>query len=613
MAKKQFETVKLLFEQSVLSTTYRIWRERAKLCREFMDGVQWSDEDASKLAERKQAAVVINKIRNRIKGLSGTEVVNRTRVGYAARSFKPEDADTADALSQVALYVQDRCDAPFHRSKAFEDALVEGIGGHITSSFEQSISTNRVCPMDIFWDTSDTTPFMSDSSYRGFKKWFNVEELMQLYPNSRTELQSLVGGSDSTETTYLPYMTNYVMGVDYVNETNQINYSDKSRGRVLVVELEYRVKESAYEYVDAQGRLIRTFDEKEAKKGRISKEQARQQGFYGLVYRELLADRYYTCQFAGDVELYHAASDISMKPDFDLQIMCVDRTEHNNIPTGLVYWAIDPQRELNKRRSKLLHHLNTVRVIADSDAVENMELLRHEAARPDAVIMKKKGTELRLESTTDIAKGQFDVMLQSDKEIQETLGIYDELLGAQTNATSGVAIQKRQQNSMRQQAPTFDMFKLFTKRYGELLLAHIQNSFIDEQILTILDDDGLAKAISLNAPMRDNNGQMVMGSDNKPMMVNDIRAGMFDVYVKETLDVASISGETLERLSQMLMNGQNPNEPLVLIAAGFSTQQASELLKKAAGLRERMAPQQPQQQVLPSPDQSGGQAPTPQG
>jgi hypothetical protein len=204
-------------------------------------------------------------------------------------------------------------------------------------------------------------------------------------------------------------------------------------------------------------------------------------------------------------------------------------------------------------------------------------------------------------------------MLQSDKEIQETLGIYDELLGAQTNATSGVAIQKRQQNSMRQQAPTFDMFKLFTKRYGELLLAHIQNSFVDEQVLTILDDDGLAKAISLNAPMRDKNGQMVMGPNDEPKMVNDIRAGMFDVYVKETLDVASISGETLERLSQMLMNGQNPNEPLVLIAAGFSTQQATELLKKAASLRERMAPQQPQQQVLPSPDQSGGQAPTSQG
>jgi hypothetical protein len=283
------------------------------------------------------------------------------------------------------------------------------------------------------------------------------------------------------------------------------------------------------------------------------------------------------------------------------------------VPTGLVYWAIDPQRELNKRRSKMLHHLNTVRIIADSDAVENMELLRREAARPDAVILKRKGTDLKVESTTDMAKGQFDVMVQSDREIQDTLGIYDDMLGQQTNATSGVAIEKRQQSSLRQQAPQFDVFKLFTKKYGELLLSYIQATFQDEQVVTIIDDGGLVKALSLNAPARDANGQILLDSSGKPKMVNDIRAGMFDVYVKETLDTASISGETLERLSQMLMNGQNPNEPLVLIAAGFSTQQATELLKKATELRARIAPQQPQQQVLPSPEQSGGQAPTPQG
>ena len=424
----------------------------------------------------------------------------------------------------------------------------------------------------------------------------------------------MVGMSDESRyPTQLPYAQNYTQGVDYIDESNQINYADKTRGRILVVELEYRTKEDAYEYVDSQGRLVRTFDEQEAKKGRITKEQARQKGFYGLTYREILADRYYTCQFAGDIELYHKPSDLAYKNDFDLQILCIDRTAHDNVPTGLVYWAIDPQKELNKRRSKLLHHLNTNRVIMDSDAVENVEMVRVEASRPDAVITKKKGTELRVESTTDLAKGQFDVMTLADKEIQDTLGIYDEMLGQQTNASSGIAIEKRQQSALRQQAPQFDQFKLFTKKYGELLLGYIQSSFRDEQVLTILDDDGLTRAISLNAPARDENGQMIMNPDGEPKMVNDIRAGMFDVYVKEALDVAAISGETLERLSQMLMNGQNPNEPLVLIAAGFSTQQASELLKTATELRARMAPQQPQQQVLPSAEQAAGQAPTPQG
>ena len=614
MAKKDLQDVKLLFETAVTSTTHRTWLSRAAEARKFFDGIQWDDADATSLIERGQIPVVINKIRNRIKGLTGTEVVNRTRVAYAPRSFKPEDADTADALSQIALYVQDKANAPHHRSKTFEDALVEGIGGHITERYDQSITTRRVDPRDIFWDISDTTPDLSDSFFRGFKKWFNAEDAIARFPSKKNDLMQLVGMSDEHKfPTQLPYAQNYSLGTDYIDEKNQINYADKTRGRILIVELEYRVLEDAYEYVDAEGRLIRTFDEKEAKKNRITAEQARQSGFYGLTYRELLDYRYYTCQFAGNIELYHAPSDINYKTDFDLQLLLIDRTSHDNVPTGLVYWAIDPQRELNKRRSKMLHHLNTVRVIADSDAVENPELLRREAARPDAVIVKRKGTELKVEATTDMAKGQYDVMIMSDKEIQDTLGIYDEMLGQQTNATSGVAIEKRQQSALRQQAPQFDIFKLFTKKYGELLLSYIQATFTDEQVVTIVDDGGLVKAMALNAPLRDANGQMVLGADGKPKMVNDIRAGMFDVYVKETLDTAAISGETLERLSQMLMNGQNPNEPLVLIAAGFSTQQATELLKKANELRARIMPQQPQQQVLPSPEQSGGQAPTPQG
>jgi hypothetical protein len=613
MARKELEQVKLLFEAAVTSTTYRAYLDREMECRKFYDNQQWTQEEMSELMNRGQTPVVINKIRNRIKGLCGTEVVNRTRIGYGARSFRPEDADTADALSQIALYVQDKGNVAFQRSRTFEDALIGGIGAHITEAYDQEITTRRCDPRDVFWDISDTTPDLSDSFFRGFKKWFNAEELIGIYPNKKQALMDMVGMTDEHRyPTQLPYNQAYNQGVDYVDESNQVNYSDKTRGRILVVEIEYRVKEEAYEYVDAQGRLIRTFDKEEARKGRITKDQARQQGFYGLTYRELYADRYYTCQFAGDIELWHKPSDVTYKTDFDLQILCLDRTAHDNVPTGLVYWAMDAQKELNKRRSKMLHHLNTNRVVMDTDAVESIENLRKEASRPDAVIVKRKNTELRVENTTDLAKGQFDVMQQADREIQDTLGIYDELIGMQTNASSGVAIEKRQQSALRQQAPNFDQFKLFTKRYGELLMAYIQYVFKDEQVLTILDDDGLTKSIALNAPLRDANGQMVMGANGEPKMVNDIRAGMFDVYVKETLDVAAISGETLERLSQMLMNGQNPNEPLVLIAAGFSTQQATELLKKANELRARMAPQQPQEQVLPSAEQAG-QAPTPQG
>jgi hypothetical protein len=606
MSKKKFESVKKLYEAAIESQTYRDYMSRAQLCYDYRDSKQWTQQEIDELHERGQVPVVINKITNRIKGLSGTEIVGRTRIGYAPRSMNMDNEATAEALTHIALFIQDKNNAVFHRSKVFEDSLVTGIGAYLTEKDDQAVLSRRVDPRDVFWDMSDTSFDLYESAYRGFRGWFNIEDLVATYPSKAENLQNMVGMTDKSE---FAVATSFTMqassGQDYIDESGRVNYVDKSKGRVLVVELEYRQKEQAYEYVDNEGRLIRTFDVDEAKKHRINKEEARQKGFYGIVYRELLAYRYYTCQFAGDVELHHAPSEINLKPDFDLQFLVLDKTETDNVPAGLVFWAIDAQKELNKRRSKMLHHLNSVRVIADSDAFENPELIRKEAARPDAMITKKKGTEVKIEYTTDLAKGQFDIMTLADKEIQDQLGIYDDMLGRETNATSGVAIQKRQNSSMRQQAPQFDKFKLFMKKHGELLLVYIQNVFRDEQVMTIMDDDGLAKAIQINAPLRDKEGQIV-SKDGKPVMVNDVRAGTFDVYVKETLDVASFNEDTLERLSQMLMNGVQPSA-LTLMAAGFTERQAAELMKKAA-------PPQQQGQVLPSPaTPAAGQAPTPQG
>lgn len=605
MAKKPFETVKKMFETSVLSQTYRTWRQRSKICREFFDGVQWTSEEVAALTQRGQVPVVINKTRNRVKGLAGTEIVGRTRIAYGPRKLTEMSESTADALSMLALLVQDKTDSVHIRSKAFEDSLVEGIGAHMMDSSDGSIGLRHVSPRDVFWDMSDQSPFLTDSVYRGFKSWQFLDNLVLTYPDKKTEISELVGGSDAYDYSSPLGNTSTFGTSDYVDIGDRVTYIDKSAGRVLVVELEYRQKERAFEYVNSEGKLILTFDQKEALKGRISKEDARNLGAYGITYRELIADRYYTCQFAGDVELYHAPSEIEFKPDFDLQLLCLDKTELDNVPTGLVYWALDPQKELNKRRSKMLHHLNSARIVADSDAFDNIERVRAEAARPDAVIVKKKGTEAKIEFMTDMAKGQFDVMNLADREIQDTLGIYDDLLGRETNATSGVAIQKRQNSSMKQQAPQFDKFKLFTKKFGELLLAYMQYTYQDEQVLAIVGDDGLAKSVILNAPARDKEGQIITDHNNKPVMVNDIKTGMFDVYVKETSDVASYTEDSLERLSQMLMNGVQPSV-MTMMAAGFTKRQATELMQYAA-------PQQ-QGQVLPVSGQAPeGQAQPPQG
>lgn len=614
MAKASLDNVRTWYQDAVRSTVFTTFRTRAKLCYDFYDSKQWSPEEKAEIEGRGQIPTVINLLRQKIKGLSGVEITQRQRIKYQPRSTRPDDDNNADILSQLALYVQDKNDAVSIRSEVFKEGLVAGLGVQESDLYDDLPCIKKVDYREFFWDTSDFSWDMSDSRFRGQRKWYNVEDVISMFPDQAAAIRTKLGmtGNDDYPQP-IPYTTQAAPNdATYVLE-DPANYVDKTRGRVLVVKLEYRCKELCYEYVDSLGRLIRSFDKKDMEKSRISVDQARKMGWFGLVSRELMVYRYYTCVFIDELELYHEPDASAAKPDFNLQVMLIDR-DNDGVPTGVVWHAIDAQKEYNKRRSKMMHALNTVRVVADADAVENPEELRREVARPDAVIIKRAGKELDITTNTDIAKSQFEVMQQSAQEVQTTTGIYDEMLGIQTNAVSGVAIQNRQNSGIKQQVPSFDRFRAFMQKHGELLLILIQQAFSVQQVVRITDDQGNAKNIILNQPAVDKQGNPISGKGP----VNDVAVGLYDVAVMETLDVSTARQETLERVSQMLMNGVQPS-PGVLMVAGFSEQQAKDLFSKFFAPQQQPGqPGQPQpgQDMPPSPGQpgpAGPSAPGPQG
>ena len=81
-----FFILKALFEQ---------WKEESKEAWAFYDGDQWSQEEKEKLAEKGQAAIVINKIASKVDNISGSEISGRTRISYRSRSGEPYEEKTA--------------------------------------------------------------------------------------------------------------------------------------------------------------------------------------------------------------------------------------------------------------------------------------------------------------------------------------------------------------------------------------------------------------------------------------------------------------------------------------------------------------------------------------
>jgi hypothetical protein len=236
--------------------------------------------------------------------------------------------------------------------------------------------------------------------------------------------------------------------------------------------------------------------------------------------------------FAG-AHLLHQQTLSAFEGNFTLLPYVYKRHKADGRPYGLVRGAIDPQRELNKRRSKAMHLLNTAQVIADIDAVEDPALLAREAARPDGLILKRAGKDLRIIRNSDLAASQVAVMEQAGRDIQDVLGVFDENLGKPTQAVSGAAIQQRQLAGTLNQMFAFDTLRRLKKQLGAQLLTLMRRTLTPTQVLRITDKLGAARLAQVGLQTPDLNG-------------------VFDVVIEEV-------GEALSVREMGVLQAQRPD------------------------------------------------------
>jgi hypothetical protein len=286
-----------------------------------------------------------------------------------------------------------------------------------------------------------------------------------------------------------------------------VPYYDGQRELYRVVELQYKRSVRQWRVQQLNGRVQGYYSRTEAKAA------AAQPG--AQVLEVLWVPRVHVGYFGGGVLLQHTPLNTQ---EFTLLPYVYKRHKQGGRPYGLVRAAIDPQRELNKRRSKAMHLLNTAQVIADVDAVDDPALLAREAARPDGLILKRAGKDLRIIRNADLAASQVAVLEQAGRDIQEVLGVFDESLGKESNAQSGTAIQQRQLAGTLNQMFAFDALRRLKKRLGAALAEAMRHSFTPTAVLRITDNLAAAR---LFAQSRD-----------------DLNA-KFDVVVEEVVEALS--------------------------------------------------------------------------
>ncbi|MGO9473111.1 MAG: portal protein [Rhodomicrobium sp.] len=129
-------------------------------------------------------------------------------------------------------------------------------------------------------------------------------------------------------------------------------------------------------------------------------------------------------------------------------------------------------------------------------------------------------------------------------EIKATTGIYDASLGAQSNEISGVAIRARAGQGDISALHYQDNLMATLIHLGTVLIDLIPKIYDAERTVRIMREDESHLPVRINVP--------VMGVNGKPMLLNDLSQGTYDVRVKIGPSYATRRAEAADAMLQFI-------------------------------------------------------------
>lgn len=511
--------------------TTHLARKEAERARDYYDGAQLTEAEREALRKRGQPEIVINRIRRKIDWLVGLEVKQRTDPKAFPRT--PKHEQDAEAATDALRFIADNTDFDGKRSQVWENMLVEGFGGvevvhRQTKKGAVEIDVNFY-PWDrLFYDPYSRRADFTDARYLGAVIWMDKAEFVVKHPEARAIADQIAASESATET--------------YDDSPRFGRWYDAGRQRIRVVLLWHKV-----------------------------------------------GDEWQYCRF---IKGHKLESGTSPYVDEEGDTVCPlilqgAYVSRNGERYGVVRDMFSPQDEVNKRRSKALHALNTRQTIATRGMIADEQAWRREVARPDALLIIEPSAtpqdQVRIESNMDLASGQAQLLQEAKDEI-DMMGANSALAGDTGESASGRAVLARQQGGMIEIAMMMDRLHQFTRRVYEHMWMRVRQFWTEERWVRVTDDDRNVRFVGLNrtVTLRERLSQMpepqvlaiakqlrlVPGDPrlNAPVGVeNRVAEVEVDIILEEVPDRVTLQGEAFEALLRYAQTGAIP--PAVLIEA----------------------------------------------
>lgn len=563
-------------------------RREMALDEDFVDGLQWSEEDRAAMEERNQAPLVFNEILPAMLWVEGTERRARTEWKILPRA----DDDVNDALvkTEVMRYISDVNRARFERSRAFTMACRAGLGWLdvcVNGDPSEEVVKIRAESWRNVWYDQYSTDIVRDGRFVFRSKVIDTDVAQAMFPLRKNAIEQAAQRRDQT-----PYWAE-----DDFYDSALYNNSDNWRSRTTSIDDALGAGGGGREgvrLIEAWYREPRSISVMRGSSAHplngVAFSKDNPQHVWDVSRRQLdlvsvLRSMVRTSVFIDGGVLVDDGDSPYRHNLFPLVPIACYRRASDGAFYGMVRNARDPQSDLNKRRSKALFVLSTRRVIMDKGAIndEDMDEFEDEVSRPDGLIRKNKGYDLEVHSDNSLAEEHIMLAREDSEYIRSTSGVTGENLGQETNAQSGKAILARQNQGTVVTATLFDNALEADQIAGTISLSLIEQFMPEERVIRVVGNRGAPKFVPINQRQGD-------GS-----ILNDMTARAADFIVSEQDYRESMRTALAEQMMDMI-GKMNPDIALNLLDLAvelFDLPNKEEMVQRIRRLNGQIDPDDP--------------------
>jgi hypothetical protein len=486
-------------------------------------GEQWKEEDRQKLEAEGRPALEINMILSTVNAMLGEHSSQRGEIIYKPRSNASED--TATALTQLAMYIQDDNNYEYVESTVVADGLIQDRGYFdVRMDFDDNILGDARIrfedPTQVLLDAQANEYDPKTWSEVTTTKWMTLDQIEVLYgKDARNEVESRAYagasayGSDSVKFEHAPQ----TFGDLSASVDDTYPNSGAIKMARLIERQFYKLGWQSF-FVDTTTGDMRAIDDD------MDKERAQTlaQGLGLRILRKLTRRVRWTVS----IDDYTVHDEWSPYRTFTL--IPYFPYFRRGRPFGVVRNLISPQEQLNKIESQSLHVINTTANsgwVVESGSLQNMttEELEARGAETGLVLVFRSGKlPPQKIPPNQIPAGLDNAAAKSAMHIKVISGVNDSMLGTEKPEVSGVAMEKKMGRGMTQLQVPFANLALSRKLLGEKLFELIRDFYTEQRIFQVVDyaDPKQREVpVAINQPQPD-------GS-----ILNDVTVGHYKVVV----------------------------------------------------------------------------------